>query len=334
MSSEKSKITSLGVLRGIAVAAVCFCHFGKPLSAGSVMPDFFGLLGKYGEYGVQIFFVISGFVIPYSLSRGNYQLRDYPVFLWKRILRLHPPYLISLLLTLILSYLSYRSRHMVFPETAVSIVKSFFYIHAPVGNPVYWTLKVEAQYYLFIGLFFVLLSRYQKASIWLGMPILLCCGRWFVGDYIIFFNFLVFFFIGIMGYIIYVKKEQSFLDHMAIVGLIAFSWVYYDLAATLSAAMTVAIILFYRRPMKKWAEYTGEISYSLYLIHFPVGIKLINLLQRKVSGSWNWLLFIIATIICYGLAIILYHVVETKATQWSNRFKYRSKREIALEQNK
>jgi peptidoglycan/LPS O-acetylase OafA/YrhL len=164
LMSVKSKVTSLALLRGIAVLAVCFCHFGKPVSAGSVFPDLFRIMGKYGEYGVHVFFVISGFVIPFSLYKAQYALKDYFLFLYKRFLRLHPPYIAGLIFTLILAAASYRSRHIPNPETFSSVFKSLFYIHAPADNPVFWTLRIEAEYYIFIGLFFVLLTKFLRLA--------------------------------------------------------------------------------------------------------------------------------------------------------------------------
>ncbi|MHB8208815.1 acyltransferase family protein [Mucilaginibacter sp.] len=52
------------------------------------------------EIWSAIFFVISGFVIPYSLFKANYELKHYFKFLYKRVLRLHPPYLAALLIIL------------------------------------------------------------------------------------------------------------------------------------------------------------------------------------------------------------------------------------------
>src|ERR1035441_2897196 len=49
--------------------------------------------GKYGWLGVEIFFVISGFIIPYSLYKAGYRVSDFTRFLLKRIARLDPPYL-------------------------------------------------------------------------------------------------------------------------------------------------------------------------------------------------------------------------------------------------
>ena len=65
---------------------------------------------KYGWLGVEMFFVVSGFVIPWALHRGGYRLKDYGRFLLKRVLRLDPPYVLSIALVLGLAYASTRSR--------------------------------------------------------------------------------------------------------------------------------------------------------------------------------------------------------------------------------
>ena len=56
--------------------------------------------------GVTAFFVISGFVLPLSLSSNGYRLSDAPVFLLKRAVRLEPPYLATILLIVTLGYVS------------------------------------------------------------------------------------------------------------------------------------------------------------------------------------------------------------------------------------
>lgn len=92
----KNKLDSLDLLRGIAVLAVCFCHFGGALSSGNWLAEIFGYLHTYGKYGVHVFFVISGFVIPLSLNKSQYTINQYGHFLLKRFVRLHPPYLVAL----------------------------------------------------------------------------------------------------------------------------------------------------------------------------------------------------------------------------------------------
>jgi peptidoglycan/LPS O-acetylase OafA/YrhL len=50
---------------------------------------------KFGYLGVDVFFVISGFVIPYSLWGREYSLRQFPRYMIRRAVRLEPPYLAS-----------------------------------------------------------------------------------------------------------------------------------------------------------------------------------------------------------------------------------------------
>ena len=60
----KKHLSSLVLLRGIAALVVCFCHFGGALN--HIDSVIFKIFGEYGEYGVQCFFIISGFIIPYT----------------------------------------------------------------------------------------------------------------------------------------------------------------------------------------------------------------------------------------------------------------------------
>jgi len=323
---SKSKIQTLGLLRGVAVLAVCFCHFGKAVSTGAVLPGFFSWIAENGKYGVQIFFVISGFVIPYSLFKANYEFKHYFKFLYKRVLRLHPPYLAALLLTLVIAYLSYRARHLANPETIRSILLSVFYMHAPADNPVFWTLQIEAEYYIFIGLFFVFLMKMPKTSILISIPVLLWLSQTQLASYIGLLSFIVFFLIGTIGYLIYIKEKNSTLEYIALFILIVFSFLFYDLVGAIASLCTILIILFYRKPIHSVLEFPGEISYSLYLIHFVIGVKIINLLQRHSGPNYNWVLFILAMVICIGASWIFWKFIEKPSAELSNKVKYGKKK--------
>src|ERR1700750_1066981 len=79
---ERSRIHVLDTLRGVASLAVCWFHltsFKYNTPDGTAYPLLKGT-GRYGWLGVEVFFVISGFVLPYSLHRAGYRLRDYPIF--------------------------------------------------------------------------------------------------------------------------------------------------------------------------------------------------------------------------------------------------------------
>src|SRR4051812_35797682 len=103
--SQDGRIETLDALRGLASLGVCWFHLTTVNRA--FLPDgFVKASGGYGALGVQIFFVISGFIIPLALGQSDYKFRDYPRFLLKRILRLDPPYLITIAAGLFLTCLS------------------------------------------------------------------------------------------------------------------------------------------------------------------------------------------------------------------------------------
>lgn len=85
-------------LRGLASLAVAWYHLTEGL--GSALKQW----GSIGAHGVEVFFVISGFVIPFSiwkLKRSN-SLTGFPKFMARRLLRIEPPYLVSLIMVVIL----------------------------------------------------------------------------------------------------------------------------------------------------------------------------------------------------------------------------------------
>ena len=56
--------------------------------------------------GVEVFFVIFGFVIPYSLLKSKFSFKNYGGFLKKRFVRIEPAYLISIVVIILLNYCS------------------------------------------------------------------------------------------------------------------------------------------------------------------------------------------------------------------------------------
>lgn len=81
-------------LRGVAALAVALFHFSGQLSSPLALA-----FKSYGWLGVDVFFVLSGFVISLSLQGKGYALKDFPAFLLRRLVRLEPPYLEGVLST-------------------------------------------------------------------------------------------------------------------------------------------------------------------------------------------------------------------------------------------
>src|SRR3954451_2184168 len=104
MHDRSERLASVHALRGIAALLVCFFHWlsNQNLSIFGYIRD----AAVFGQYGVTCFFVVSGFVLPLALDKASYSVRDLPRFLLKRLIRVEPPYLVSVFLTLTLYFLS------------------------------------------------------------------------------------------------------------------------------------------------------------------------------------------------------------------------------------
>jgi peptidoglycan/LPS O-acetylase OafA/YrhL len=122
---------------------------GRPTGADALTRVF-----DLGAFGVQLFFVISGFIIAHPFARrllaGDHDLRLKHYYL-RRLTRLEPPYFINLLLifTLLIA-VNGADLAMLFPHLAASLT----YLHNVVYgghslvNGVAWSLEVECQFYL------------------------------------------------------------------------------------------------------------------------------------------------------------------------------------------
>jgi peptidoglycan/LPS O-acetylase OafA/YrhL len=85
--AKKPRVEIVDPLRGLAALAVAWFHFTN--GSGFVKTEWLRASGRYGWLGVEVFFVISGFVIPYSMYCGGYRPRQhFGRFLAKRIARL------------------------------------------------------------------------------------------------------------------------------------------------------------------------------------------------------------------------------------------------------
>jgi peptidoglycan/LPS O-acetylase OafA/YrhL len=344
MGNLQKRIDGLDFLRGMASLGVCWFHLtswnpGKETSAGFY--EIVRLSGKYGWLGVEVFFVISGFVIPYSLHRAKYQLKAYPTFLLKRIIRLDPPYLVSIIMVLMLAYVfAFRHGEVAqvegMPVSAARVLLHLGYLNIFFGNwlnPVYWTLAIEFQYYLMVGLVYPLL-RSQRRSVRLGTFFCLS-ALWFSGGRLIsgevvsstfIVHFIFLFFMGILTFQhrvnIIGKREYLTLLVLSTVGC----YLTLGLPPTLAGLFAVYTIHFYERTNKAILNFFGKISYSLYLLHWPIGLLTMTLVHYKLlraeGAPARILVLFIGLGVCVLSAYLLYVFVEKPAQQWSARFGY------------
>jgi peptidoglycan/LPS O-acetylase OafA/YrhL len=151
----------IDAMRGIACLAVVLFHAMEGGHLGALvaaMPAWFGHVLERGNAGVDVFFVISGFVIANSMMRdevtGGYVGR----FLLRRSLRLDPPYWASMVLVVAAGYVAAHAvpgRGFALPTPGNVLLHMTYLVditRQPLINPVYWTLCFEIQFYLSFAL--------------------------------------------------------------------------------------------------------------------------------------------------------------------------------------
>jgi peptidoglycan/LPS O-acetylase OafA/YrhL len=152
---SERRIHALDLVRGAAAFAVAIPHF---LIGQNVHPALFEAISIYG---VEIFFVLSGFVLApqlqicYEMDRGTIYWR----FLVRRWMRTVPPYLFALILfTLAFDYFISDDfvRYVLFLQnlTGVAVANDFFQIS--------WSLSVEEWFYIAFPLTIALASRLPR----------------------------------------------------------------------------------------------------------------------------------------------------------------------------
>lgn len=159
-SPTSKKIKNIQSLRGVAVLLVVFFHMAsiekKYGGIQTLLPDFL----QFGMFGVDLFFVISGFVMV-TVTRGKFQQpRQAFTFLYHRMSRIYPLYWFYSLLVLAV-YLLQPSFVNSSQGGQVNIPASFLLlpqVHLPLLL-VGWTLVHEIYFYL---IFFLLLFLPEK----------------------------------------------------------------------------------------------------------------------------------------------------------------------------
>jgi peptidoglycan/LPS O-acetylase OafA/YrhL len=329
--SSSDRIFTLDVLRGLASFSVCWFHMtnGNPtfLPSGWVKSS-----GAYGGVGVQVFFVISGFVIPFALQRAGYRIGDCGWFLLKRVARLDPPYFVAIALAIVLGYVStitpgFRGEpfHVSLPQILVHFAYLNAFFHYSWLNPVFWTLAIEFQYYFLVALIFPLLTHPHFAVRGATMFLLAALALAFPQEQFVFHWFFLFLF-GIVTFHLW-SGMLGKVGYFAAIGLITCgAWFAYGASTCLTGLLTALVIALVRINATGIIGFLGRISYSLYLVHVPIGGRIINFGSRfDLQYSQKLLIVAAATLSCLAAAWVLHVLVEKPAQQWSASIGYRKK---------
>jgi len=302
-------------LRGIAILAVLFAHLTYVNSIG------FARYFQYGRTGVDLFFVLSGFLIT-GILLDTRNLRGYfKNFYARRALRIWPLYygivfLFFILFPLLFPRTWFFTYKSTWPYYVTYTQNLFYHFDRPAPLDPTWSLAVEEQYYMFWAPIVFLFGRKSLRNILLGMIAFSFCFRIassFRGAPLAFVHSFTLCRLeplaagGLAA--LWLRSDKCTPVKWARGGMMALTiglagvaialvdwgidgpiYSYPFLAAAFAGLMALSLTanpattLIGRALTQPWLAYTGKISYGIYLIHVPIFMG-VNLATRKFWGT-------------------------------------------------
>jgi peptidoglycan/LPS O-acetylase OafA/YrhL len=319
---------SLQVFRGFAAIMVVICHLIHSLSYfQNIHISVLDFIASIGGRGVDFFFILSGFIISYSVFNNKKSDYNFKKYIYNRIIRIYIPYLpIGIGIYILYNLMPDFSA----TDRTFSLIRSVTLI--PVGNPalsVAWTLSFEMMFYVLFGLNFISHRLWNWfIGVWIGLIILF--------NYVIPFDYNQFIFLNpyniefMLGYIlsvIYQKKitfnKNIILSFFCIFGIIFLFTKYYDISyfsfysnflfsITIFFGLYFSIFYCSKYQFSLLLILLGNASYSIYLIHDPLISIFSRLLHSNSNGYVMFLLSTIGIIVCCIIGWLYYFIFEQK----------------------
>lgn len=306
-------------LRGVAALSVCLYHYVCTVT-GFVSNSTIYNIFFYGQKGVQLFFTISSVVISIMLLKTNYSFsfENYWNYIKKRILRIYIPYAVACFLL----FFYWKLRSMIFMDdnhyvpTLKTLMSNLLYIVPFVKerwlNNIFWTLSVEIQYYLFIGLVFPFSMKklFYRILFYLSFYLFFYLRYFYLSTHM-FTYWSIYFLMGILYVLWKYKKIDKYEFLLVYVITFILSLFVYGWVDTILSLITLVLIEFFSNYSFFILNYLGKISYSLYLTHVFTGMLLLNLLSDYTSQFFEkFLLLVLSVFIAIAFAHIYYIFIE------------------------
>lgn len=313
----KHRLQWVDSLRGIAALLVVILHlwhsllptFHLNMSGGVKIISFFVFdYLDFGKIGVVAFFLISGFVIPYSFrNKTNKQ------FFIGRFFRLYPAYWIAILSVILISGFPPAQQLLI----NITMFQRFVGVEDLIGA--FWTLQIEIIFYIICACFhyFKLLENdkfiVKTIYVFIGLSLSAAIIRYQLEKKI-----PVALFLALAAMFFGLSWRRFFLDRSAVINksvvmkllicfliallpitLLAYSKNYgndetwYRYFFSYIVAFALFFLFSYYKFENKVLLYLGNISYSLYLLHTYFGISLTYMVMDllKIHNIYAFICF-------------------------------------------
>ncbi|MEH6585723.1 MAG: acyltransferase [Halioglobus sp.] len=327
-------INTLTGLRGMAAFIVFVSHCANL----NMLPGFLG--NGFGQIGVMIFFILSGFLMGYLYLDKNATGRNIRQYIIARVGRVFPLYILLICISVLISLTIYPEFHYHITNPQI-VLRALLFIDAPFE---FWTIPVEVQFYIVFIIFWSLYARGTGAfslALFAIMTIIpsaiVALKLGFVPA--VFSTYSLSFFVGILTALNYTRISQSrwCVKTAAVLALPCLIALLLNLPAVrLEAGWVLAENFFVRT----WADplnwlivygvffcamlnvrqfkffksrpvvFLGEISFGFYLLHYPI-LKLIHTLGFPQS-----LQFLLCLVLTTVLAWLSYTYFEKPVNLW------------------
>jgi peptidoglycan/LPS O-acetylase OafA/YrhL len=336
------RFNEIDLLRFLAAMAVLLFHYTfRGYAADDLNPVAYPLLGsvfKYGYLGVELFFMISGYVV--LMSSYNKTLRQFFV---SRFVRLYPAFWAACTIDYVFTYLLGPPSGTIFWKgTFKASIKLFLanmtmlqhFLGVPDIDGVYWTLTYELVFYAIIAVLLV-----TRLISWLPLLLTLAIGYLLFASFLLYWvpsraihlpSYVSFFMAGMVLYLIQKKRGNLWLLYGLLTALLvlsvqdvsrhaAFLTIYYktpflnSVVGGIVCLFYIILLLIVQRKLvlahRNWISLAGAITYPLYLVHQNLGY----ILFQQLSGLLNDAVLLL-TIVCAMLllAFLIHVLVERK----------------------
>jgi peptidoglycan/LPS O-acetylase OafA/YrhL len=326
-----TRYRSLDAWRGLAALAVVVYHLLNPWRRSGMSP-----VWLLGWTGVSVFFVVSGYCVLAAIHRQ--QNATAGQFLRRRWRRIFPPYWASIAVTVgcalvALPFNRGSSAELHLPAwlwLSIGTLTQTLVGEPSVVNLAYWSLCYEAQFYLVVALVALLSVRRRPLALLL-LTVAAAVYRHFPSSCRVEGLFLLHWTAFASGMVAYGWRDARYgrAWSLAMLAVVAVDWGVSP-QLRLGASLLAAVLLVGLAPFDEWLvarapigllARVGVFSYSLYLIHVPIGPRVANLLGRAFvdPARWLWLTTPIAVAASLAAAAAFYLLVERRFVNATRR---------------
>ena len=336
----KKRLYQIDLLRILSAFFVLMYHYTfRGFMSKEYLFVEYPLLSKFfkdGYLGVNLFFMISGFVILMSV-----QNKTISGFVKSRFLRLYPAYWICLLISFF-SILQFGDPYLT--VSFFDLISNFTmfngFFKLPYIDGAYWSLLVEMKFYILILFFIFLKDKYNfKVDYFITLYILLSLISMIsdvqshklhtIINYFLTFKYSSFFISGMIFYMIYkVGTKYKYVIQLLICYLMSIFWSLKEASKienvyniTFSESTTIIYISAFYFVMflistgklevlnRKVFLKFGVMTYPLYLLHQNIGYIILNKFSDYIN---KYLLLVLLLVFVFALANFISNKLEPK----------------------